>query len=263
MSSSSSSSDIKCKQPSIALSIAMLRPSMVPIANAMEEFDRRMQQHHNVEEVKNDVLESLTSEGSKCVALGVENILSYYKEWEALQSQKEGGEYRAYDGDASSTSSSAEFVIGTFSRSSTMKLIIERFNQSLSNMTNQQSASSQQISKLRVVCSQSTPGNEGELMANDIPKATWLTDQNFQQQIQKGYINLVIVGADCILQEGRGVVNKVGTAALAAVCKKSNVPIICCADKWKRWDDVYPPPLENIFELIPGDLLDRVLVPSD
>ena len=74
---------------------------------------------------------------------------------------------------------------------------------------------------------------------------------------------MVIVGADCVLLEGNGVVNKVGTAELATVCKQANVPIVSFADRWKIWEDCYCPPLEDIFELIPSDLFSNVMVPVD
>lgn len=99
-------------------------------------------------------------------------------------------------------------------------------------------------------------------MANDIPNATWLDDYDFQHHIREGKINLVIVGADCILSNHQGVVNKIGTNELARICKYSNVPIKCFADRWKLWDDIYPPPLERIFEVVSIELLDDVVVPT-
>ena len=216
--------------PSTASSIAMLRPSMVPIVNVMNEFDRCMQLEQNSDRVRDELLQSLDEEGKRCVDIGVEYILRYYKQCQ------------------SKSSASEKFVIGTFSRSSTMKLILERV---LEQAT------------IQVLCSQSTPGDEGELTATtDVHNAKWLPDQSFLEQIEQGNINLLLVGADCILQDGKGVVNKIGTAALGACCKRCNVPIICCADRWKLWEDDYPPPLEDIFELVPSEQLDHVLVPE-
>ena len=57
-------------------------------------------------------------------------------------------------------------------------------------------------------------------------------------------------------------VNKIGTAQLAFICKQAGVPIISSADRWKLWSDVYCPPLEDIFEVIPSELFDHVLVPK-
>lgn len=211
---------------SMALSIAILRPSMVPIVNVMNQFNRRVvHENEDVEQVKNELKRSLIYEGNRCIELGCNLLMKICK-------------------------AKSEFVVGTFSRSSTLKqLIIE----SLENAS----------SKMRVVCSQSSPGDEGKLMATDIPGASCLSDEEFQQKIMDGNIDVVIVGADCVLLEGHGVVNKIGTAELASVCKQAKVPIISCADRWKLWDDVYCPPLEDIFELIPTELFDHVLVPRE
>lgn len=226
------------KQPNIAQSISMLRPSMVPIVNAMKEFDRRIQKNLQPDVVKADILQSLESEAERCVDLAVETILNDYKAWQT-------------------TATSSEFVVGTFSRSSTLKLILGRVLWSSPPLSNKQPTT------IRVVCSQSTPGDEGELMARDIPNATCLTDSTFQNYVSEGKIDLVIVGADCIFSNGMGVVNKVGTSLLAQVCKSAHVPIKCFADRWKEWDDIYSPPLEEIFEIVPEELLDCAVVPLD
>lgn len=216
---------------SVARSIAMLRPSMVPIVNAMNEFDRRMQTDPNIDRIGEDLRRSLDEEIVKCVDLGYETILHHYRQWKSTSPPVDG------------------FVIGTFSRSSTVKRILERVVQN-----------QVESSEVKVLCSQSTPGDEGELMAADIPGAEWLPDQEFQKRLEDGKIELVLVGADCILEGGKGVVNKVGTASLATCCEQNNVPIICCADRWKVWEDDYPPGLEDIFEaFIPAN---RVLVPD-
>ena len=219
---------------STAQSIAILRPSMVPIVNAMNEFDQRIMHdgYDMIDQVRNALLKSLTDESNRCVELGCELLMNMYK----------------------AKASSAEFVIGTFSRSSTLKSILQRVIES---------SSEEAAAKVRVVCSQSTPGDEGMLMATDISPASCIPDDEFQQQIADGDIDVVIVGADCVLSEGKGVVNKVGTAELASVCKTAGVPILSAADQWKLWSDVYCPPLEDIFELIPSELFDHVLVPTD
>eukprot|EP00984_Skeletonema_dohrnii_P009440 scaffold3619_cov124-Skeletonema_dohrnii-CCMP3373.AAC.4 len=218
---------------SIAQSIAILRPSMVPIVNAMNEFDRRIKHegYGQIEQVKDELLKSLTDEGNRCVELGYELVMNMYK----------------------AKASSTEFVIGTFSRSSTLKSILQRIIESSDDVS----------AKVRVVCSQSTPGDEGILMATDITGASYLSDEEFQQQVIDGKMDVVIVGADCVLSEGNGVVNKVGSKVLASVCKQAGVPIISSADRWKLWSDIYCPPLEDIFELIPSELFDHVLVPKD
>lgn len=224
------------EQTNAALSIAMLRPSMVPIVNVMKEFDCRMHQSQDCIKVRDDLLHSLDDDIEKCVDLGVESILTYYKEW---------------DQSVSSFDKANGYTIGTFSRSSTMKKILKQILHVHLPLAN-----------VKALCSQSTPGNEGEIMATDMC-ANWLPDQSFKKEIRLGKINLVLVGADCILQDGNGIVNKVGTAELADCCKQSNVPIICCADKWKLWEDIYPPAIEDIFEVVPSETIDHVLVPVD
>jgi translation initiation factor 2B subunit (eIF-2B alpha/beta/delta family)/8-oxo-dGTP pyrophosphatase MutT (NUDIX family) len=211
---------------SIPQQIAMLRPSMVPIVNVMNEFYRQTTLlSKDVEHIKKELLYSLTYEGDRCIELGCEMLMSMMHE------------------------RNSTFVVGTFSRSSTLKIILQRIIEKTS-------------SQLSVICSESTPGDEGRLMATDIPGACCLPDEEFKQQIIDGKIDMVIVGADCILLEGNGVVNKVGTAELAAVCKRANVPIVSFADRWKIWEDCYCPPLEDIFELIPSDSFDHVVVPG-
>eukprot|EP00569_Conticribra_weissflogii_P014378 CAMPEP_0171416862 /NCGR_PEP_ID=MMETSP0880-20121228/40312_1 /TAXON_ID=67004 /ORGANISM="Thalassiosira weissflogii, Strain CCMP1336" /LENGTH=474 /DNA_ID=CAMNT_0011935117 /DNA_START=160 /DNA_END=1584 /DNA_ORIENTATION=+ len=263
--------DINHKKCSMALSIAMLRPSMVPIVNIMKEFEKRMQLETKKQDIEKDLLNSLSSDGLKCVELGVDAVMTRYNEWESMKQRQTENTYTSKD-----------FVVGTFSRSSTLKFIIEQltkkleeirknstdplseqFTKKLLEIKKYSTDPSKTASKIQIICSQSTPGDEGKLMAADIPDASWLSDDDFAHELRNGHINIVIVGADCILHEGRGVVNKVGTAGLASMCKKSDVPIICCADMWKLWDDIHPPPLEDIFELIPMDLFDRVLVPTD
>ena len=220
---------------SIAQSIAIHRPSMVPIVNAMNEFDRRIMHERDltIEQVKNELLHQLTDEGNRCVELAYDLVMSMYKTKST----------------STERSSPPPFVVGTFSRSSTLKSMLLRIIDSSDNAS----------AKVRVVCSQSTPGDEGIIMATD---ASCLSDDEFQQQIIDGKIDVVVVGADCVLSEGHGVVNKIGTAQLAFICKQAGVPIISSADRWKLWSDVYCPPLEDIFEVIPSELFDHVLVPK-
>ena len=213
---------------------------MVPIVNAMKAYDDRTQVDGQ-SKVGEEILRSLELEVKRCVKLAVDTIIEDYKKFKASA--------------LPANASFEDFVIGTFSRSSTLKLILEQVQEVLQHSNNTQPSS------LQVVSSQSTPGDEGELMAKDIPGATWLDDTTFQRHIQEGKINLVIVGADCVLSDGVGVVNKIGTRALAKVCQSSNVPVKCFADRSKLWDDVYPPPLEEIFEFIPLELFECVVVP--
>jgi translation initiation factor 2B subunit (eIF-2B alpha/beta/delta family) len=216
-------------QPSMAHSIAMLRPSMVPIVNVMNEFDRRMLTDLDSDRVGDELRRSLDVEIGRCIDLGIDTILHYYRQWEL------------------NSPSAAAFVVGTFSRSSTIKKILE----CVLNKPH----------KIKVLCSRSTPGDEGELMADDLPGAQWLHDQEFRRCLKQRTIDVVLVGADCIFHGGRGVVNKVGTASLATCCTQRSIPIICCSDTWKVWEDKFPPGLEDIFEAFVAANLVHVLVP--
>ena len=157
------------EQPNLPLSIAMLRPSMVPIVNVMQGYDRRIQSTMNQAEndkVKDDLLHSLDEEIGKCVDLGVETIVRYYNQQQVKKKKKKKKK------SSSSLSTSERFTIGTFSRSSTMKNILLRVIQETSKQEDQQSSSSavaEEEARINIICSQSTPGDEGKIMASDIP----------------------------------------------------------------------------------------------
>eukprot|EP00980_Cylindrotheca_fusiformis_P024425 scaffold11900_cov90-Cylindrotheca_fusiformis.AAC.1 len=55
-------------------------------------------------------------------------------------------------------------------------------------------------------------------------------------------------------------VNKVGTRKLCEIARANSIPVLCCADRWKRWDDTFPPPLEiDLFEFVPMDLISDIV----
>ena len=88
-----------------------------------------------------------------------------------------------------------------------------------------------------------------------------IEDEGLHQAILEGKVGVALIGSDCVLQDQ--IVNKVGTKALAETCQaSSNCSIMCCGDRWKQWDDVFPPPLEDIFECVPKHLFDQVIVPD-
>ena len=216
---------------SAALSIAMLRPSMVPIVNAMVAFDTHARRE-GPEAARIATLSSLDSEVKASVDLAVRNVLSYI---EKMRSD-----------------SPAQIVLGTFSRSSTLKSILSQVLDAVG----------QSPVPLTVLCSQSSPGEEGELMANDVAGAECVSDRAFLERIESGAIHLVLIGADSITP--REIANKVGTRNLAEACRRAGVPVYCCTDRSKLWNDIYPPSLEPIFEIVPIKLIDRhrVLVPE-
>ena len=104
--------DINHRLPTNAQSIAMLRPSMVPIVNVMNEFNRRVQLNRESSgKVGKDTLYSLDEEVKRSVELGVETVLKYYEQWKL---------------DSSSGIDTGYYTVATFSRSSTLKGILCR-----------------------------------------------------------------------------------------------------------------------------------------
>ena len=119
-----------------------------------------------------------------------------------------------------------------------------------------------------VVCSQSTPGDEGELMAKDLD-ATWRTDQEMYQLLNgekkddEPSVDLLLIGSDCVQPQTGSMVNKIGTKRLCEIAERNKVPVYCCADTWKVWNDIFPPPIEeDLFEFVPLNLVTKLLVPT-
>lgn len=144
--------------------------------------------------------------------------------------------------------SNKRLTVATFSRSGTLRQVLSPFK-----------------GQVNIVCGQSSPGNEGELMAQDLgADSTCISDEELKSWLSSGKIDLLIVGSDCILPEANQMVNKVGTLELCQIAQKRQVPVFCCADRWKVWDDKFPPPLErDLFELVPLDLITKLLVPKE
>ncbi|KAL3912011.1 MAG: hypothetical protein SGARI_001366 [Bacillariaceae sp.] len=98
---------------------------------------------------------------------------------------------------------------------------------------------------------------EGEIMANDLndcgkeTTAVYVEDDEMKDLIGNNEIDVLLVGADCVLADRSAVANKVGTANLAAIATNSTCQVLCCTDRFKLWDDVFPPPLEtDLFEMV-------------
>jgi 8-oxo-dGTP pyrophosphatase MutT (NUDIX family)/translation initiation factor 2B subunit (eIF-2B alpha/beta/delta family) len=141
------------------------------------------------------------------------------------------------------------FMIATFSRSSTLLAVLKRLLQV-------QKDSGECIN---IVCAKSTPGDEGELMAQDL-NVPCIEDTVMLERIRSGNIDLLLTGSDCTMADA--VVNKIGTTEMArAAAESPKTNVFCCTDQWKNWDDIFPPPLEEIFERVPIELFDRILMP--
>ena len=209
----------------MAQQIAMMRPSMVSIVNVMQTI---LQNKDTV------TMESFQAKVNQCVTLGIQSIQQLVQEYESVCNT-----------DPSANGNDKQFTVATFSRSGTLAKILR--DPSIRN-------------SCQVVCGQSTPGDEGELMAQDL-NCPWIPDDELGERLTYGSIQLLLIGADCVLQDQ--VVNKVGTRHLCEIAKNHNVPVYCCADEWKVWDDIFPPPIESdLFELIPNEYITKLLIPN-
>ena len=139
-------------------------------------------------------------------------------------------------------------VIATFSRSSTLVAVLQRL---LHNHGE----------SITIVCSKSTPGDEGMLMAQDLGGVPCVDDEEFLNNVRNNKVDLILTGSDCVTE--KSVVNKIGTAKLVEAAKESTkCKVYCCTDRWKQWDDIFPPPLEDIFEAVPLEFFDKILMPT-
>ena len=88
--------------------------------------------------------------------------------------------------------------------------------------------------KIRVIADETRPLLQGarltayELMRDHIP-VTLITDNMAGYVMSKGLVNLVIVGADRIVQDA--VFNKIGTYGVAVLAKEHNIPFYVAAPK--------------------------------
>lgn len=253
----------------------MMRPSMVAINNALQPIIKGQMQAQ-------EVLSSLDKNKEQSDNYATSNILSLCRELRRRQ-QQQGQQQRPLQ-------------IATHSRSSTLLSVLQRvLTISAEDENNNTDKIVVPLIQRPILCGQSTPGNEGELLARDlnlvstgatIPAAISVDDDTLYNLIAMANVNvtsttttdhdkgvdLLLVGADCICQDA--IFNKVGTKRLAEAAASaaatisasrnssiSHCHVVCCADPFKLWFDVFPPPLEDMFESVPFALFDRVLVP--
>ena len=146
----------------------------------------------------NKVLETLDVESKRSVKYAVAQIVLLYYDEESNNQQR-------------------PLSIGTFSRSSTLVAIL-----------NQLLEEHPEIIKTPILCSHSIPGGEGELMAMDLNKnnvgdgdrAVCVGDEQMKRDLAN--LDVLLIGADCVLQDQSAVVNKVGTADLLAAMTVEN-----------------------------------------
>ena len=232
--------------------LKMLRPSMVSISNALSALQRHnrtlvvVQENNATADTTttiDQVLHQLQDDARASIEYAVQTIQPWIRDHEQQQPHE-------------------PFVIATHSRSSTVLQVLQRLlednksnNNSNNNINNRSSA------PLRILCSQSTPGEEGVLIAQDIPGgADCLPDRDLQTALRQGTVHLLLLGCDCLTEHD--VVNKVGTQTLVQLARDATkTRVVCCLDRWKVWDDIYPPPLEDIFECVPRASFDFILLP--
>jgi methylthioribose-1-phosphate isomerase len=95
-------------------------------------------------------------------------------------------------------------------------------------------AAHEQGKKIKVIADETRPLLQGarltayELMRDGIP-VTLITDNMAAHVMSKGLVNLVIVGADRIVQDA--VFNKIGTYGVAILAKEHNIPFYVAAPK--------------------------------
>ena len=292
--------------------VAMLRPTMVPIVNALlaleerksktseDELDEENEEQQgdsaatcsstatsNAEEGQlkqqqsarrqsaagQAIFQSLNQEIERSIQLGAYSLQEMLEEFVVTRK-------------SSNNDDKSPFTIATFSRSSTILNVLKRFLQQPSSSSQEQQE--QQSTNIQILCAKSMPGAEGELMAQDLlvvtqkdgPEVTvkCIEDHVLHDLIRtaKNNVQVILVGSDCLMDQQ--VVNKIGTKAIAemvAAAKTVNnnsdsnknqqqatsTRLVCIADRWKLWDDIFAPPLEDIFECVPRDLFDSVLVP--
>jgi translation initiation factor eIF-2B subunit delta len=108
----------------------------------------------------------------------------------------------------------------TLSRSGTVSNLLKQWHKKNNN--------------LKVVVCESRPKNEGRLTAKELAKAgikvELITDAMMGIYVPK--VDAVIIGADSVLKSGN-VVNKVGSHALALLCKENKKPFYVVAAKSK------------------------------
>ena len=251
--------------------IAMLRPTMVPIVNVLRALEEKQNQAKNatkdndvmLQEAAQEIIDSLDDEVDTAIELGAAKLLELYENASLANTQQHPN----------------QFTIATFSRSSTIVKVIIRFLQDLAHddATSNSLSRQQQQPFICIECAISTPGDEGLFMQRDLSHAISdiksanrilvesTDDDELHNSVRQGSVNVVLVGSDCIMDQY--VVNKIGTRSLAETCRKASTAsgrtiVLCCADRWKIWEDVFPPPLEDIFECVPRNLFDHVLVPN-
>lgn len=113
---------------------------------------------------------------------------------------------------------------------------------------------------LRVLCFESRPKNEGRALASSLANAglevSYAVDAAAEALVPT--CGAIILGADSV--GDRGVVNKIGSAAIASAAVRAGVPVYVLADETKILPPGFPQildddrPGEEVWESAPGDV---------
>jgi translation initiation factor 2B subunit (eIF-2B alpha/beta/delta family)/8-oxo-dGTP pyrophosphatase MutT (NUDIX family) len=204
-----------------AATLRMMRPSMVAITNALDSL---------VVQTPAQVLEDMQRDLERTVEYAVHVLQPLIAEHR--QSHPE-----------------SPFTVATHSRSSTILTVLRRTLHECKR------------GDVRIICGKSTPGDEGILMAQDLGDnvAECVQDNELLEMIRTNCVDALLTGCDCLTE--KDVVNKIGTGDLARASASAKTQVFCCVDHWKQWNDIFPPLLEDIFECVPFDLFDAILMP--
>ena len=112
----------------------------------------------------------------------------------------------------------------------------------------------------RAICTISEPGAEGRRLAAQLKAAglevELIADAEGPDAVRES--NLLLLGADTVFRDG-SLVNKTGTLALAHAAQDAGVRVIVACETFKLAPFDPEQPVEDLFELIPAALIDRVV----
>jgi translation initiation factor 2B subunit (eIF-2B alpha/beta/delta family) len=110
----------------------------------------------------------------------------------------------------------------------------------------------------RVVCTVSEPVGEGRELAEKLRAAGLTVDlvDDSDAEHAVGTITLLLVGADTVFRDG-SLVNKVGTAGLAAAAEKAGVRVVVACEVMKVSPAEPRDPGEERFDLTSPEYIDR------
>ena len=112
----------------------------------------------------------------------------------------------------------------------------------------------------RMICTISRPGSEGRALAAELRaeglSVELIDDADGPDAVHEA--KLLLLGADTVFRDG-SLVNKVGTLAIARAAKDAGVPVVVACETFKLAPFEPEPPVEDLFELVPAELIDRVV----